>query len=153
MANISITGLGFAMVASEDDPVPDGVIISIGVSLVGNGYGADLGFDVIYHVKSGRLYVFANGALTLSLLGLFNKFRNKSSTSVTAGLIYNMNNINEWAGGGLTATWPRSVIHLGLKLCLEEIKCGGPYLSSLNVLKTRDGMILYFKFLSQRRAL
>lgn len=121
LANIGITALGFAAMSNHDDYDPDGAIVSVGFSMASRGFGADLGFDIIYERRTGDIYVYFTGAATLAPLSLFKGHRG-APLSMTAGPIFNMNSAREMQGWGLTATWPASVTGRILKAMIPSKK-------------------------------
>jgi RHS repeat-associated protein len=112
IANVGITAMGTSLAMADADGMPDAAIFSASETAATRGVSGSVGFDIIYHFKTGKFYAYVGLSAGLSPLSYFKNFRNSLSPSITGGLIWNMNSVDEWAGGGMAATWPASASFL-----------------------------------------
>jgi RHS repeat-associated protein len=112
IANVGITSMGTSLAMADADGMPDAAIFSASETAATRGVSGSVGFDIIYHFKTGKFYAYVGLSAGLSPLSYFKNFRNSLSPSITGGLIWNMNSADEWAGGGMAATWPASASFL-----------------------------------------
>jgi hypothetical protein len=125
IGNITTSIIAGIFIASDDDGLPDAAIMTVNLYGGTRGFGAEVGFDLILDFSTWKLYAFVYGSIGFTPLSYFENFRGQTGLSVAAGVIYNMNSIDEWSGGSVCATWPLSIIHLLPKAMFSKWKMWG----------------------------
>jgi RHS repeat-associated protein len=115
-SNAAISYLGATQIAEDSDGLPDAAILSVAEMANGAGASVSVGFDLLYDFKTKKAYAFPQFGVGLNPLSYFKAFRNITSPSITAGLVYNLRSPNDWGGTGVTATWPGTAAFSLLKV-------------------------------------